>query len=515
MKIQSKLVIALACLGSLLCVMLYAFMQWSFDRGMINYVNQQEQEYLSTAANRLAEHYSEYGSWENLNGNRRLFGELLGDLWPALQLPPPPPHFSERRPARASDQAHLQRQRPFRDRDFSPEFRREKRPPPKGHFERANVPSLLDANKSPIFGRYQDNHLISPIAVSLNSENNGTGEEDETLSKQAAPTIVGWLSIPPPRYSLDKFNLSMGEHLEVAFVLVGLVLMMAVLFIGVPLSRHFVNPLQQLAKTTYALTRGQYPTLAGRHRHDEIGQLWRNIASLRNTLQANETERRRWVADISHELRTPLAIAIGEVDAMLEDVRPLTKNNLMSLKQEVLQLNRLVNDLYELTNAEIGALRYNKTKMDVRESLIQALQRFEELMTEKNLQLDVQLPNHSAWIHGDVQRFNQLMNNLFTNELKYCNPNDTIRIALTAHTKSRQLEIIIEDSGPGVDDEDLSKLFDHIYRVENSRNKNTGGSGLGLAICEKIVKAHDGIIRASHSPLGGLRMTIQFPSINR
>ena len=114
-----------------------------------------------------------------------------------------------------------------------------------------------------------------------------------------------------------------------------------------------------------------------------------------------------------------------------------------------------------------------------------------------------------AVIDMDPVRIRQLLDNLLQNSLKYTASGGTLSLSLT-HTGDNW-ELLLEDSAPGVPDEALPRLFDHLYRVESSRNRRTGGAGLGLAICQRIVEAHGGTIGAEHSPLGGVRIRITLP----
>ena len=109
----------------------------------------------------------------------------------------------------------------------------------------------------------------------------------------------------------------------------------------------------------------------------------------------------------------------------------------------------------------------------------------------------------------DPVRIRQLLDNLLQNSLKYTASGGTLSISLTQ--RPDHWELLIEDSAPGVPDDALPRLFDHLYRVESSRNRRTGGAGLGLAICQRIVEAHGGTIGAEHSPLGGIRIRITLP----
>lgn len=165
-----------------------------------------------------------------------------------------------------------------------------------------------------------------------------------------------------------------------------------------------------------------------------------------------------------------------------------------------------------MSNAEIGALRYRMARLDLRDVVANGAGRFEDLMAEKTLNLTLSIPDYPVFIDADVQRLNQLMNNVLTNEIKYAQAHAKVHLRLCAN--KRLAELTIEDSGPGVAQDQLNKLFDHLYRGDASYVKKISGSGLGLAICKKIVEAHIGTIEAKTSPLGGIAITINIPLSN-
>ena len=130
---------------------------------------------------------------------------------------------------------------------------------------------------------------------------------------------------------------------------------------------------------------------------------------------------------------------------------------------------------------------------------------FNERFQKKQIVVTQQLPTR-AGSFGDPDRLSQLFNNLLENSLRYTDSGGTLRIH--ASNDNGHCVIVWEDSAPGVDEEQLSHIFDRFYRAERSRNRASGGSGLGLAICKNIVEAHGGELYAKPSPLGGVQMTV-------
>jgi len=228
-------------------------------------------------------------------------------------------------------------------------------------------------------------------------------------------------------------------------------------------------------------------------------------------LEDNENARQRWIADISHELRTPLAILRGEIEAIIDGVRESNVKSMTSLHQEVIQLTRLVNDLYELSLSDLGALNYKKTELDIVDLVTSSIASFEDSFAQKNIEMQQHLTSQAIMIVGDKERLLQLLTNLLKNTLKYTDPNGILKIDISQNAEQAILNI--QDSPPGVSDRDMPKLFDRLFRVESSRNRALGGAGLGMAIVKNIVEAHQGEIEAQNSPLGGLWITIKLPII--
>jgi two-component system sensor histidine kinase BaeS len=169
-----------------------------------------------------------------------------------------------------------------------------------------------------------------------------------------------------------------------------------------------------------------------------------------------------------------------------------------------------VDDLYQLSLFDIGALSYRKTELDLRALLADAVASFRAEFDQKGISLDAKLTcNGDCSVFADPGRLHQLFDNLLDNALKYTDPGGELSVRLACQGKLATLEFA--DSTPGVAPQDLEKLFDRLYRVENSRNRALGGAGLGLAICKNIVEAHEGTIRALPSPKGGILISIELP----
>ena len=238
----------------------------------------------------------------------------------------------------------------------------------------------------------------------------------------------------------------------------------------------------------------------------------RNINAMAQALAQLDAQRRRWIADISHELRTPLAVLRGEIEALVDGVRPLQPAAMVSLREEVLHLGALVEDLHLLAMSDLKALPCYFEEQDALALAQKVLQRFELRAQQLGLSLQLSAPQQDRVpVRWDGRRIEQLLGNLLDNSLRYTDAPGRVR--LTLQIDAGDVLIDLEDSAPGVLAADAARLFEPLYRADAARSRHTGGSGLGLAICHAIVQAHGGVIVAAASELGGLRIRIRLPRL--
>jgi two-component system, OmpR family, sensor histidine kinase BaeS len=281
------------------------------------------------------------------------------------------------------------------------------------------------------------------------------------------------------------------------------------------IARRWVAPLRAVQDATARIAQGELNVridtgARGSSRSDEIGDVVRNINQMADGLQRLESGRRRWVANISHELRTPLAVLRGEIDALIDGIRPLRAEAMFSLQEETLRLSALVDDLHVLAVSDLQALPCQFAPIDAAALIQQQVQRFIARAAAAGLSLHIHLntpaPMAVCW---DSSRIKQLMSNLLENSLRYTDAPG--RVVWAMKLEGDQVVIDINDSAPGVPAEALPHLFEPLYRTDAARSRLHGGSGLGLSICVAIVRSHCGQIQAAPSALGGLNVCIQLP----
>ncbi|WP_409438930.1 ATP-binding protein [Psychromonas sp. GE-S-Ul-11] len=479
MKIHNKLFLVFFGFSLVLVTALVLLIQWSIGKGIVEYVNSKEVESLKPLITELQNEYQKNNNWNGIQGRNRYFGHLLFLYSQGLEPQIQPPLYEPKNNTRL----------PRADKFVSPSERR--RPPPVDLNEGY---ALFDANDVIIVGHYIEGIDYNRMAIVVDQVN------------------IGWLMIPKRKQLTDGFELDFFEQQQSYLWLIALITMVLVILITQPLARHLAEPIKKIILGMHKLTQGNYQQNIDVKRKDELGELGRDFNELALTLYENESARKRWLANISHELRTPVAILRGELEAILDGVRALEKQNIESANDEVKHLQHLIDDLHLLTSADIGGMHYRKQSLDIGLWLESEVPKYTSYLADANIKLEVDKQSGEYLAFVDTTRLCQLFENIMCNCIKYSMAS-LVRLSWEVITDEQQkhMRIEVEDNGVGVAEHHLMHLFESLYRVENSRNRQTGGSGLGLSICAHIVSAHQGKIKAAKAKLGGLAVIIELP----
>lgn len=337
------------------------------------------------------------------------------------------------------------------------------------------------------------------------------GDYDPDLPARLKPVYeadqqIAWLGIHEQVFGDGSVTFIEAQTRE--FWIIALIMVLISAAAALISANHFQRAIRPLVKGTRALTEGEYTTRIPVQGKDELADLSRDFNRLASTLEQNEIARRRWVEDISHELKTPLTLMSGEIEAVRDGIREVTPATLELLSQDVARLNHLVDDLKALWQSEPGAIQLNREPCQLHQLLGQSLDKFRGQLLEQQISLDLDIADNSP-LQADPHRMAQVFDNILSNTLRYTDQPGCLSVSL--RPEADQYRLVLSDSGPGVPDADLPRLFDRLYRVERSRNRAHGGVGIGLAICRNIVLAHGGTISASRSDQGGLSLTITLP----
>lgn len=225
-----------------------------------------------------------------------------------------------------------------------------------------------------------------------------------------------------------------------------------------------------------------------------------------------DKSRREFVADVSHELRTPLTSIKGALETIKEypDLDDESKESFINMAiEECNRMTRIVSDLLVLSRLDNNRTKWRISTFDVKEVISHICAMLDGEIKNNNLTLTTDIESDLQNISGDRDKIEQVLINIVTNSIKYTKSGG--RIHIEANNSIDYVEISVTDSGVGIPEEDLPRIFERFYRVEKSRSTGAGGTGLGLAIAKEIVDAHGGKVDISSKVGVGTRITVILP----
>ncbi|UUS57057.1 MULTISPECIES: sensor histidine kinase efflux regulator BaeS [unclassified Acinetobacter] len=319
--------------------------------------------------------------------------------------------------------------------------------------------------------------------------------------------IVGYLGLKPVLDQDDAISINFFSKQKRYLLLVYALTFIASLIAALLLATYFKKPIQRLLMGTRELTKGNYQHQVAVNRNDELGDLSNELNQLAVILDQHETSRRQWVADTSHELKTPLAVLQAQIEAMQDGIRKPTPEHFTSMLNQVSSLKKLTKDLADLAQADAQQLNCYLTTLNPWDVVIQEVESFKPKFEQADLKITAMGEGTSLQL--DIDRFKQIMVNLLGNSIRYTEAGGEVHV----HTEQDETQwtVYVDDSPFGLTDEQLARLGERFYRVDDSRTRATGGTGLGLALSVKIARALGGELSFDHSPLGGLRCKLTFP----
>jgi signal transduction histidine kinase len=274
-------------------------------------------------------------------------------------------------------------------------------------------------------------------------------------------------------------------------------------------SRRIIRPLDQMTEVTRAFAAGQ---LGERVPPSEILEIQR-LASSFNRMAADledvEEHRRELIGDLTHELRTPLTIIHGYLEGLADGTVPPDLDLYQRLAVETTRLQRLVNDLQELSKLEASYLPIQAQTVALCPLLGAVVRPFvDQLLSDQRVVIALQCPPDLPAAHADPSRVEQIMINLLSNALRYTEKG---AVTVNAWTEGQRVYVSVTDTGVGIAADSLPYVFERFWRADRSRNRNSGGTGLGLTICRRLVEVQGGKITVDSELGQGSTFTFWLP----
>ena len=293
---------------------------------------------------------------------------------------------------------------------------------------------------------------------------------------------------------LEVFEIAWGRGTFWSFLIGTL----AAVILSYWIAKRIVQPLNQLETIVYQFANGK---LDERMPHLEIPELDRLAMSFNRmaaTLEEVEERRREIIDDLTHELRTPLTIIRGRLEEIADGIIVANSQVYSRLIQETKRLQRLINDLQELSLAEAGNLSLNLKPLNLRQLFTPLVEKFADQLLDSDRVLTLDCPNNLPYVTADSDRLIQILVNLLSNAIRHT-PKGLI--TLKAWCDRDKIWISVKDTGSGIAPEELGHVFRRFWRSPNSLSQKFSGTGIGLAICRRLVELHGGKISAE-SQLG-------------
>lgn len=305
---------------------------------------------------------------------------------------------------------------------------------------------------------------------------------------------IAWI-LPDTKY---QFKLSTEEELflrrtTLAIGLAALTGVVAAVSMGFILANRLLKPIRRLTLASSALAQGDLQQKVPVTSQDELGQLTATFNQMSTDLVKADQQRKRMTADITHDLSTPLQIISGYMEMLEEGEVALTPQRIEIIKTEIGHLRRLVGDLGTLAQADSGGLDILLQPVQPSCLLERIYRTYHPIAARQGVDMALDIARESPDVLVDEGRMLQVLKNLVENALRYTPSGGKISLNLQVDD---HVHLVVNDSGSGIDAEDLPYVFDRFYRADKARGTASGKMGLGLAICKALVTAQNGSIAA-------------------
>jgi two-component system sensor histidine kinase GlrK len=311
---------------------------------------------------------------------------------------------------------------------------------------------------------------------------------------------------------IQGLDFSVTRGRSIALGIIGATLLIGII-VSIIMTRTITKPLSALKRKTQELAGGHLGGTVTVSSPPEITELADAFNVMSTKLKEVDKIKSDFLSLMSHELRTPLTSIKEGTNLLLEGVggkvTEKQKRLLSIIAEEDRRLLDLVNALLDLSKMEAGMMGYSFSQGDVRKVITRTLREVEPLAQAKRIQLEQDIADNLPDVSMDAERIRQAVRNLLSNAVKFTPKTGTIRIRTRVNKGA--VEVSVKDTGPGIPEEDLARVFDKYQQARNNHPGRRKGTGLGLAIVKHIIDAHGGRTWAESEPGGGSTFTFALP----
>lgn len=298
--------------------------------------------------------------------------------------------------------------------------------------------------------------------------------------------IIGatFLVIPTPELYRSRYEIFKAF----LFAMVIAIIISAV--ISYLLSLYMILPIKSLNQVAKRISKGDFKARVKIRGKDEIAQLGETFNLMATSLENLDNVRSSFVSNVSHELRTPMTTISGFVEGILDGTIPEKeqKRYLTIVLDETKRLARLVAEFLLLTKLESGEKTLEKKVFDINELIRVSVLKFEKQLVDKNISVDINFGTEKAMVLADKDSISRVLTNLFDNAVKFNFENGYLKIEV--FEKNKKINVSVENSGIGINSEELGLIWERFYKTDKSRSLDKKGVGLGLYLIQNIIATH-------------------------
>ncbi len=309
---------------------------------------------------------------------------------------------------------------------------------------------------------------------------------------------------------------SIGETvatIRTSLIVFCIVILFLSVLMSVGASYIFTQPISEFVEVAQAISRGDFSRRAKVQGLREIVQMGEALNMMCDELNALDEKRKHFVSDVSHELKTPMAAIKLLCDSLVQADAPdmaTVREFLGDMSGEIDRLTRLIDKLLTLSRLD-AANKLNPSRVNITALCGGVMRSLKKIADEKNIRLSFDAAENEIYNVVDYDKLYESVYNIAENAIKYTPSGGRVVTRLRANDRVCIIEV--EDTGPGIPDEEKPKVFERFYRLDDSRARDTGGTGLGLAITREAILLHGGTIEVVDGEFGGSRFIIRLPMV--
>lgn len=380
-----------------------------------------------------------------------------------------------------------------------------------------NYLSSLKTERGFVAASFVDSNGVVQIHSDPREIGKNLRAENEDAKIYSSPVVYAGSRVGTAYLEFDKkiINDHIRQSLMESIRRIGLVMILSLLA-GLAgalwLSRTLIRPIRLMVDGMRKVSKGVLEPVAVPKRKDELGWMGQELNSTIRKLKELEDMKRNFFSRITHELRSPLSAISGFTTLLMKGRYGSVSSNqqdvFLTMHNSTNRLSRLVDDLLTTSKLEEKSDELEVSKFDLNEAINSVYKLYSPLAHQKGLSMKLSVAQKPMNLSADYEKVIHILNNLVSNALKYTQQGG---IELRAKKNGQGIRIEVADSGPGIQEEERSKIFDRFYRSK-SVHKNQKGTGLGLSIVQSLVELHGGRIQALENPGGGTVFSITFPN---